>query len=232
MHSDHLAKAGLAVRTTPTERDSRIAPPGINLPAPDFSAVTTHGQRSLADYKGKWLVMFSHPSDSTPVCTTEFIGFARHADDFAKLGCELLGLSIDSVFAHFAWVRSIEEKFGVVIPFPIIEDLSMEVARSYGMVQPGASDTSAVRATFVIDPGSLVRAMVCYPMSNGRSVAEILRLVTALQTSDREKVATQEGWQPGQHVIVPPPKTVDAAKARAGEGFDTTDSYYSTKKIA
>lgn len=215
-----------------TEHPARTGLPGMNLPAPDFSANTTHGPRSLADYKGKWLVLFSHPSDFTPVCTTEFIGFARHAAQFAALNCELLGLSIDSVFSHIAWVRSIEEKFGVEIPFPIIEDLSMDVARSYGMIQPGASDTSAVRATFMIDPESRVRAMIYYPMSNGRAVDEILRLLIALQTSDREKIATPEGWRPGQPVIVPPPKTVAAAKARASEGFDTTDWYFSTKKVA
>lgn len=128
-----------------------ISLPRLNEPAPDFSAPTTHGPRSLADYRGKWLVLFSHPADFTPVCTTEFTAFARKADDFAALGCELLGLSIDSHYAHIAWVRNIKEKFGVEIPFPIIADLSMQVAHAYGMIQPGASDTAAVRATFVID---------------------------------------------------------------------------------
>lgn len=206
--------------------------PGLNRPAPDFDAVTTHGQRSLADYKGRWLVLFSHPADFTPVCTTEFMAFAKKQDEFAALDCDLLGLSIDSNFAHIAWVRNIKEKFGVTIGFPIIEDLSMKVASDYGMIQPGASDTSAVRATFVIDPEGVLRAMVYYPMSNGRSVDEIFRLVTALRTADSENVATPEGWTPGAPVIVPPPKTVDAAKARAGEGYETTDWYFSTKKIA
>ena len=183
-------------------------------------------------YAGKWLVLFSHPADFTPVCTTEFIGFAKHHGQFKALGCELLGLSIASIFAHIAWIRNIEEKFGVVIPFPIIEDLSMKVAHAYGMVQPGASDTSAVRATFVIDPEGVLRAMLYYPMSNGRSVPEILRLVTALQASDAQKIATPEGWTPGQDAIVPPPKTAEAARQRGSEGYATTDWYFSTRKVA
>ena len=133
--------------------------PRINEPAPAFKAKTTHGERSLDDYKGKWLVLFSHPADFTPVCTTEFMGFAKAADRFKALNCELLGLSIDSVHSHIAWMRSIEEKFGVEIPFPIIDDLSMIVAKAFGMIHPGASDTSAVRATFIIDPEGIRRPM-------------------------------------------------------------------------
>ena len=144
--------------------------PRINEPAPDFTARTTHGSRSLQDYRGKWLILFSHPADFTPVCTTEFLAFAKSYDRFRKLGCELLGLSVDSTYSHLAWVRNIKEKFGVDIPFPIIDDLSMRVAHDYGMIQPGASDTSAVRATFFIDPEGKVRAMVYYPMTNGRSI--------------------------------------------------------------
>lgn len=206
--------------------------PRLNEPAPDFQAPTTHGPRSLADYKGKWLILFSHPADFTPVCTTEFMAFATRAPAFAKLNCELLGLSIDSHFAHIAWVRNIKEKFGIEIPFPIIADLSMTVANAYGMIQPGASDTSAVRATFVIDPQGILRAMVYYPMTNGRSVDEFLRLVTALQTSDKNGVATPEAWQPGDDVIVPPPATAAAAETRAGEGYQYTDWYFSKKKLA
>lgn len=205
--------------------------PRINEPAPAFKAKTTHGERSLDDYKGKWLVLFSHPADFTPVCTTEFMGFAKAADRFKALNCELLGLSIDSVHSHIAWMRSIEEKFGVEIPFPIIDDLSMNVAKAFGMIHPGASDTSAVRATFIIDPEGVIRAMVYYPMSNGRSVDEFVRLLTALQTSDANKVATPENWQPGEPVIVPPPATAEAAKARAGEGYDYTDWYFSKKTL-
>ncbi|HQF31010.1 MAG TPA: peroxiredoxin [Hyphomicrobiales bacterium] len=211
--------------------DTPIGFPRLNEPAPGFDAPTTHGRRTLADYKGKWLVLFSHPADFTPVCTTEFIAFARAHDRFQALDCELLGLSIDSHYAHIAWVRNIEEKFGVRVPFPIIADLSMDVARAYGMVQPAASDTSAVRATFVIDPDGVLRAMVYYPMTNGRSIEEFVRLVTALQTSDKNKVATPEAWQPGEPVIVPPPATVDAAEKRASEGYDYTDWYFSKKAL-
>jgi peroxiredoxin (alkyl hydroperoxide reductase subunit C) len=210
---------------------SQPAMPGLNQPAPDFEAPTTHGTKSLADYKGKWLVLFSHPADFTPVCTTEFIAFAKAYDDFAARDCELLGLSIDSTFSHLAWERNIKEKFGVEIPFPIIADLSMKVATAYGMIQPGASDASAVRATFVIDPEGKLRAMVYYPMSNGRSIKEILRLVTALQTSDANGIATPEGWQPGEKVIVPPPQTAEAAEKRMEEGYECTDWYFCKKDL-
>lgn len=206
--------------------------PRINEPAPAFKAKTTQGDRSLEDYKGKWLILFSHPADFTPVCTTEFMAFANAAERFKALNCELLGLSIDSVFAHLAWVRNIKEKFGVTIPFPVIEDLKMEVAKAYGMIQPSAGDTSAVRATFVIDPEGKIRAMVYYPMSNGRSVDEFVRLLQGLQTSDKYGVATPENWHPGEPVIVPPPKTDAEAEARAGAGYEYTDWYFSKKKLA
>ncbi len=205
--------------------------PQLNKPAPDFIAKTTGGIKSLSDYKGKWLVLFSHPADFTPVCTTEFMAFAKRAEQFRALNCELLGLSIDSVHSHIAWMRNIKENFGIEIPFPIIADLSMEVAKSYGMVQPGASDTSAVRATFLIDPEGVMRAMVYYPMSNGRSVDEFLRLLEALQTSDTNKVATPENWKKGEPVIVPPPATASDADKRANEGYEYTDWYFSTKQL-
>jgi peroxiredoxin (alkyl hydroperoxide reductase subunit C) len=205
--------------------------PQLNARAPEFKAVTTSGPRTLDDYKGKWLILFSHPADFTPVCTTEFIGFAKHFDKFQSMNCELLGLSIDSLFSHLAWMRNIKEKFGVTIPFPIIEDIKMDVARAYGMIHPGAADTQAVRATFFIDPKGVLRAMVYYPMSNGRSIEEFVRLLDAMQTSDANSVATPEGWTPGCKVIVPPPKTAAAAEARASEGYETTDWYYSTKSL-
>ncbi|WP_323003297.1 peroxiredoxin [Denitromonas sp.] len=205
--------------------------PRINEPAPAFKAETTFGPRSLEDYRGKWLILFSHPADFTPVCTTEFMGFARAADTFRAMNCELLGLSIDSLFSHLAWTRSIKQNFGVDITFPIIEDLKMEVAKAYGMIHPGAGDTSAVRATFFIDPDGKLRAMVYYPMSNGRSIDEFVRLLHALQTSDTHGVATPENWKPGEAVIVPPPKTAEAAEKRASEGYDYVDWYFSRKTL-
>ena len=205
--------------------------PRINEPAPDFKVNTTHGERSLADYKGKWLVLFSHPADFTPVCTTEFIGFAKHAEQFKSMNCELLGLSIDSIYSHLAWMQSIKNNFGVEITFPIIDDIKMEVAQAYGMIHPGAADTQAVRATFFIDPEGKLRAMVYYPMSNGRSIDEFVRLLQAMQTSDANKIATPEGWTPGCDVIVPPPKTPAAIEARKAEGYAMKDWYFSTKSL-
>lgn len=206
--------------------------PRLNEPAPHFEALTTHGRKSLSDYNGKWLVMFSHPADFTPVCTTEFMAFQSRKADFDALSCELLGLSIDSHYAHIAWVRSIKSNFGCAVAFPIIADLDMKVARAYGMVHPGASDTQAVRATFVIDPKGNLRAMLYYPMTAGRNVDELVRLVTALVTADANKVAMPEGWRPGNPVIVPTPQTIEAAEARMNEGFETIDWYYSTRSLA
>jgi peroxiredoxin (alkyl hydroperoxide reductase subunit C) len=224
--------APAAAIAAPASPAAAVGMPRINAPAPDFQAQTTHGPRSLADYKGKWLVLFSHPADFTPVCTTEFTAFARAAGDFAALDTELLGLSIDSIYSHLAWVQNIKEKFGVEIPFPIIEDLSMNVARAYGMIHPGASDTSAVRATFIIDDKGILRAMVYYPMTNGRSVAEILRLVQGLRHSLANGVATPEGWQPGDKVLVGAPKTVAELNARLDAGLETTDWYFTLKPSA
>ncbi|MGV6819260.1 MAG: peroxiredoxin [Parvularcula sp.] len=205
--------------------------PRLNEPAPNFKAVTTHGERTLDSYKGKWLLLFSHPADFTPVCTTEFIAFARKADEFAKLNTELLGLSIDSKYAHIAWVRTIEEKFDVKVPFPIIEDLDMSVSKAYGMIHPSAGDTSAVRAVFLIDPEGILRAMVYYPMTNGRSIDEFLRLLAAMQFSDENGLATPENWHPGDKAIVPPPATTDEAEKRASEDVEYTDWFFSKKSV-
>jgi len=212
--------------------DATVSLPRLNERAPEFDAPTTHGKKSLKDYEGKWLVLFSHPADFTPVCTTEFIAFAQAHPEFKAIGCELLGLSIDSQHSHIAWARNIEAKFGVKIPFPIIADLSMAVAKAYGMVHPGASDTQAVRATFVIDPKGVLRAMLYYPMSNGRSIPEILRLVKSLQTSTAHGVATPAGWQPGDKVIVPPPSTTEDAdkRVKAGE-YECVDWYFCKKSL-
>jgi len=209
-----------------------VSLPRLNERAPEFDAPTTHGRKTLSDYEGKWLVLFSHPADFTPVCTTEFIAFAKAHPDFQALSCELLGLSIDSHYSHIAWERNIKEKFGVEIPFPIIADLSMAVAKAFGMVHPGASDTQAVRATFIIDPQGILRGMLYYPMTNGRSIPEILRLVKALQTSSEHGVATPEGWQPGDKVIVPPPATAEEAEQRVNSGeYECTDWYFCKKSL-
>ncbi len=205
--------------------------PRLNEPAPDFEAVTTHGPRRLADYRGKWLVLFSHPADFTPVCTTEFIAFARRYGEFRERNCELLGLSVDSNYSHLAWIRVIEEKLGQSIPFPIIADLDMKVSHAYGMIHPGASDTATVRALFVIDPQGILRAMIYYPLTNGRSIDEVLRLLTALQTTDTHGVATPEGWRPGDKVIVPPPKTVEELEERLRAGYECADWWFCRKDL-
>jgi peroxiredoxin (alkyl hydroperoxide reductase subunit C) len=201
----------------------------IGSVAPRFSTRTTMGDRSLDDYRGRWLVFFSHPADFTPVCTSEFVSFSKLYPEFKALNCDLLALSVDSLFSHIAWVRSIKERFDVSVPFPITEDPSMAIAAAYGMINPDAGDASTVRATFVIDPEGIIRAMVWYPMSTGRSVAEILRLVQALQTADKEAASTPEGWHPGDDLIEPAPLTLEAAGDQA-PGADAPDWYYRLRK--
>jgi peroxiredoxin (alkyl hydroperoxide reductase subunit C) len=217
--------------TTLEPRPAAPTLPRLNEPAPDFEAPTTHGPKKLSDYRGKWLILFSHPADFTPVCTTEFVAFAQNYDKFQALNADLLGLSIDSNFSHIAWMRNIEENFGVKVKFPVVADLQMKVAKAYGMIHPGASDTSAVRAVFFIDPEGILRAMVYYPLTNGRSVAEFLRLLQSLQTSAQYSCATPEGWQPGDQVIVPPPATMEAAEKRMTEDYDRKDWYFSKKNL-
>ena len=215
-----------------SESETSSGIPLINTPAPDFEVTTTQGVKKLSDYKGRWLVLFSHPADFTPVCTTEFIAFSGAYQDFQAIGCELLGLSIDSNQSHLAWIRNIKQNFGVEVPFPVIADLDKKVAARYGMIHPGASDTATVRAVFVIDPGGMLRALVYYPLTNGRSVSEIFRLVRSLQTTDEHAVSTPEGWKPGDKVIVPPPATQDAADARQDEGYEYVDWYFSKKDLS
>ena len=206
--------------------------PRINEPAPDFTAVSTHGTLKLGDFKGKWLILFSHPADFTPVCTTEFMEFARRYDDFQKRGAAIVGISIDSIFSHLAWTRSIEEKQGVKIPFPLIADLDMKVAQAYGMIHPGASDTATVRSVFIIDPKQNIRALVYYPMSAGRNIDEIIRLLDALQTGDKHGVACPAGWKPGDKVVVPAPKTQQAVQDRlADSSVELKDWYLSLKQL-
>jgi peroxiredoxin (alkyl hydroperoxide reductase subunit C) len=207
--------------------------PRINEPAPDFNAVTTHGPKKLADYKGRWLLLFSHPADFTPVCTTEFIGFTQRFEDFQKRNTEILGVSIDSIFSHLAWVQNIKEKLGVSVPFPIVADLDMKVAMAYGMVHPGASDTATVRSVFVIDDKGMIRALIYYPMNAGRNIDEIIRLLDALQTADKHGVACPANWRPGDNVVVPAPKTMaDVEKRMADTSLDRKDWYLSLKKLS
>ena len=207
--------------------EQAVSLPTINSPAPEFKANSTHGEITLSQYtsKGKWVVLFSHPYDFTPVCSTEFLGFAKRANDFAERNVQLVGLSIDSVFSHIAWTRSLEQMSGTKVPFPVIADLDQKVARSYGMVHPGASDMATVRCVFVIDPKQTIRACIYYPMQCGRSIDEVLRLVDALQTVDKTpNTATPEGWRPGQKVIFPPPKTTDDAAKRVAENANNPDA--------
>ena len=199
--------------------------PRINEPAPSFEARTTHGVKKLEDYRGKWLVLFSHPADFTPVCTTEFTAFARHHDAFKAVNTELLGLSIDSYYSHVAWVRNIKERFGVDIQFPIIEDLSMQVARAYGMIHPGESSTAAVRSVFIIDPNKKLRLTMTYPMSIGRNFDEILRVIEALQLSDKNRIATPADWKRGDKVIIPPSISNEEAEKIFPQGWDEIRPY-------
>ncbi len=198
-----------------------VTMPLIGDDAPSFTAKTTMGEINFPkDYNGKWVILFSHPADFTPVCTTEFMTFATMQDEFRELNTELIGLSIDSIYAHIAWLRTIKEKIvykgmkDVEVNFPVIEDLRMDVAKKFGMVQPQASTTQAVRAVFIMDPKAKVRAILYYPLSNGRNMDEIKRLLLAMQKSDAEQIATPANWQPGDDVIIPPPGSCGTAKER------------------
>ncbi|MEA5015599.1 MAG: peroxiredoxin [Candidatus Limiplasma sp.] len=203
--------------------------PLIGDTAPSFQAVTTQGPINFPeDYKGKWVILFSHPADFTPVCTTEFMTFASMADEFKALNTELVGLSVDSLYAHIAWLRKIQElewngKKNIEVKFPLIEDIRMEVANKYGMMQPGQSNTQAVRAVFVIDPESKIRTVLYYPLSTGRNFDEIKRIVQALQKADQDKVATPADWRPGDDVIVPTAGSCGTAKERMDN--QTGDQY-------
>lgn len=202
-----------------------VSMPRIGEPAPEFEAPTTAGTLRLSDYKGSWLILFSHPADFTPVCTTEFMAFAEIYPQLQERGVELLGLSVDSVTSHIAWLRNIEEKTGVKIPFPIIADLNKTVATAYGMIHPGDSKTETVRCVFIIDPDQIIRCILYYPLSTGRNMDEIIRIIDSLQTVDKHKVATPANWRPGDPVVLPPPQTTEAAEQRMKEGYDCVDWY-------
>jgi peroxiredoxin (alkyl hydroperoxide reductase subunit C) len=205
--------------------------PLIGEKAPEFEAPTTQGNLKLSDYQGSWLILFSHPADFTPVCTTEFMAFAEIYPDLQKRNTELLGLSVDSTSSHIAWVRNVEEKMGVKIPFPIIADLNKEVSTLYGMIHPEQSKTETVRTVFFIDPEGTLRTILYYPLTTGRNMQEILRIIDALQTTDEHKVATPANWKPGDPVVVPPPKTAEQAEERVKEGYDCKDWYLCFKKL-
>jgi peroxiredoxin (alkyl hydroperoxide reductase subunit C) len=195
--------------------------PRIGDPAPSFRATTTQGPINFpSDYEGRWVILFSHPADFTPVCTTEFMTFASLEDEFAELNTALVGLSVDGLYSHIAWLRRIKETIefrgmsDVEVTFPLIEDITMNVARAYGMIMPGEDSTKAVRAVFVIDPKGTIRTIIYYPLSLGRNFDELLRIVTALQTADAFSVATPADWRPGEAVIVPPAGSCGVAKDR------------------
>ncbi len=207
--------------------------PVIGDIAPDFTAVTTTGTIKFHDFaKDKWVVLFSHPADFTPVCTTEMSGFALRKDEFDALNTELMGLSIDSIHSHLAWVSNVKEKTGVYFDFPIIADIDMKVSKLYGMLQPNESETAAVRAVFFIDPNKKIRLIMYYPLNVGRNMDEILRALNALQTADKYKVAMPLDWKPGEKVIVPPPKTLAEMKARNEDtSVERIDFYLAKKSI-
>lgn len=215
--------------------------PRIGEKAPEFKAITTQGNINFpADYEGSWVILFSHPADFTPVCTSEFITFASLEEKFAKANCKLVGLSVDGLYSHIAWLRTIREKIeykgmkDVEVKFPLIEDITMEVAHKYGMIQPGESSTKAVRAVFFIDPKGTIRVMIYYPLSLGRNFDELYRVIIGLQTADAFSVACPADWQPGDDVIVPTAGSCGVAKDRmegkAGE-MHCYDWFFCTKKL-
>ncbi len=205
----------------------------LNGPVPDFTAKTTHGEIKLSAWEqDKWIILFSHPADFTPVCTTEFMAFAKLRKELEQRQVALLGNSIDSIYSHIAWVRNIKQNFDVEIYFPIIADLDMKVAKLYGMIHEPSSDTAAVRSVFFIDPERKLRAMIHYPLNVGRNFDEILRVVDALQTADQHGVACPADWRPGDPVIVPPPTTTAEAENVVMEGKDdVTDWYFARRSL-
>ncbi len=217
-----------------------VTMPRIGDKAPEFKAITTQGNINFPNqYAGSWVILFSHPADFTPVCTSEFMTFATREPEFNALNCQLVGLSIDGLYSHIAWLRTIKEKIkfkgmkNVEVKFPLIEDITMEVAKKYGMIQPGESSTKAVRAVFVIDPKGIIRTIIYYPLSMGRNFDELLRVLKALQTADEYQIATPADWQPGDDVIVPTAGSCGIAKERVETPSDMTchDWFFCTKPL-
>ena len=222
------------------EEKQATAMPRIGEKAPEFKAVTTQGEINFpSDYKGSWVILFSHPADFTPVCTSEFMTFATMEGQFAKANCKLVGLSVDGLYSHIAWLRTIKEKIeykgmkDVEVKFPLIEDITMEVATKYGMIQPGESSTKAVRAVFFIDPKGIIRTIIYYPLSLGRNFDELYRALVALQTADAFGIATPADWRPGDEVIVPTAGSCGVAKERMEkkEEMKCYDWFFCTKKL-
>jgi peroxiredoxin (alkyl hydroperoxide reductase subunit C) len=214
--------------------------PRIGDNAPEFKAITTQGEINFpSDFKGNWVILFSHPADFTPVCTSEFMTFAKMEPEFNALNCKLVGLSIDGLYSHIAWLRTIKEKIefkdmkDIEVKFPLIEDITMEVANKYGMIQPGESSTKAVRAVFFIDPKGIIRAVIYYPLSLGRNFDELKRALIAMQTADKHSIATPADWQPGDDVIVPTAGSCGVAKERVeSKDLKCYDWFFCTKPLA
>jgi peroxiredoxin (alkyl hydroperoxide reductase subunit C) len=222
------------------EEKEVISMPRIGDPAPEFTAVTTQGEINYPkDYKGSWSILFSHPADFTPVCTSEFMTFAHMEDQFEKANCKLIGLSVDGLYSHIAWLRTIKEKIeykgmkDVEVTFPLIEDITMDVAKKYGMIQPEEDTTKAVRAVFFVDPKGIIRTIIYYPLSLGRNFDELYRVLIALQTADEFSIATPADWRPGDDVIVPPAGSCGTAKDRMDgkEDMHCYDWFFCTKKL-
>lgn len=221
------------------KQEQTYAMPRIGEKAPEFKAVTTQGEINFpSDYKGSWVILFSHPADFTPVCTSEFMTFANMEKQFNEANCKLVGLSVDGLYSHIAWLRTIKEKIeykgmkNIEVKFPLIEDITMDVAKKYGMMMPGESNTKAVRAVFVIDPKGIVRTILYYPLSLGRNFDELYRIVIALQTADEFSIATPADWQPGDDVIVSPAGSCGMAQERMeSKDLDCKDWFFCTKKL-
>jgi peroxiredoxin (alkyl hydroperoxide reductase subunit C) len=223
------------------EEQKVFSMPRIGDKAPEFTAVTTQGEINFpADYNGAWSILFSHPADFTPVCTSEFMTFASMEDKFAEANCKLIGLSVDGLYSHIAWLRTIKEKIefkgmkNVEVNFPLIEDITMNVAKKYGMIMEGESNTKAVRAVFFVDPQGIIRTIIYYPLSLGRNFDELYRVLIALQTADEFKIATPADWRPGDDVIISPAGSCGTAKDRMDgkeEGLECKDWFFCTKKL-
>jgi peroxiredoxin (alkyl hydroperoxide reductase subunit C) len=221
--------------------EQAVAMPRIGDKAPEFKAITTQGEINFPDdYKGKWVILFSHPADFTPVCTSEFMTFAKLEQEFNKHNCKLVGLSVDGLYSHIAWLRTIKDKIeykgmkNVEVKFPLIEDITMNVAKKYGMIQPGESSTKAVRAVFFIDPKGVIRAIIYYPLSMGRNFDELMRALIAMQAADKHSIATPADWRPGDDVIVPTAGSCGVAKERmesTTKGVTCYDWFFCTKEL-